>query len=409
MGSSQWKKDFPVFSQPENTDLCYFDTAATCLIPDVVAQKLYQFNTQAHANSHRGLYQLSSQATDQLVLSRIKIQKFINAEDVNEIAFCSGTTEAINIIAKSFIEKRLKPNSNIVLTEAEHHANFLPWQELALHHQVELRIIPISSNGVISIESLSEFIDENTALLAVNHISNVLGQQNPITGICQFAKAYHVPVLVDGAQAVSHHVIDVQQLGCDFYVFSGHKLYAGTGAGVMYIKQQHHLDCTPFLYGGGIVEKVTTQRSTYTKHLTQLESGTINLSAIVALTSAIDYLQSIDREKLQQHFKMLSQYLIAELTSLSFIQPLIKSANINQNFSTIFSFQVQGVHSHDVATILAEDNIAVRAGHHCAQPLHQCLSVKNSVRISLGIYNQKEDVDRLVQALKKCYAIFFSQ
>lgn len=400
MNISQWKTDFPVFNTELQHALCYLDTAATCLVPKCVADAHYQFLTSLHANSHRGLYPLAVNATNVVENARQQVQQFMQAPALQDIIFCSGATAAINMVATSFLKHQLGAKHNIVISEAEHHANILPWQALIQAVGAELRVIKLKRSGQISLKHAATLIDENTKLVALCHVSNVTGVVNPIAKLCQVAEQKNVPVLVDGAQAALTNEIDVVSLGCDFYAFSGHKFYAGNGIGVLYAKTKHHHHFSPFLFGGGIVDKVIYEQSTFKQGLQKLEAGTLNITAIYALTTALAYLQTHILQ-MKQHIECLATYLAEQLALLPFIQPLVP-----YNKHSIVSFQMQGVHGHDIATLLAEHNIAVRAGHHCAQPLHQYLAVKSSVRISLGIYNEQADIDKLITALQQCYQLF---
>ncbi|WP_440873893.1 aminotransferase class V-fold PLP-dependent enzyme [Thalassotalea sp. PLHSN55] len=392
-----WKKDFPVFSLPEQRNLHYFDSAATCLVPEIVAQSSYQYLTTCHANSHRGLYQLSQQATNNIEEARVQVKHFIGAQSADEICFCSGTSQAINFIAQGFIKQKLTANNTIIISQAEHHANFLPWQQLCQQTGASLQIIGLNNERTLDMQAFEQALTPNISLIAINHVSNVLGTTNPVKQICKLAQQYHIPVLVDGAQAAAHQHIDVQDIGCDFYAFSGHKIYAGTGCGVLYVNKQHIAEISPVVLGGGIVEKVTEQSCNYINTLKKLEAGSLSSASIAALSSAINYLEAIGKSAITQHIEVLSEYLHQQLVSLPFIE-LISPARQ----TSIVSFSVKGIHSHDVATLLDEYNIAVRVGHHCAQPLHQYLGIKSSVRVSLGLYNDKNDIDALISALKQC-------
>lgn len=396
---SPWKNDFPLFSSSVYQKLHYLDSAATCLVPKIVADCSYQYLTQEHANSHRGIYQLSHNATVKVEQARVLISDFINANTPEELVFCNGTTDAINILANGFIKPKLSSRHNIIISQAEHHANFLPWQMLCQQTGAELRIIRLNKNHVIDIEHLNASIDANTLLIAVNHISNVLGTINPVKEICNIAKKNNVPVLIDGAQAVAHHDVDVSDIGCDFYAFSGHKMYAGSSCGGLYINKKHHEIFIPVTLGGGIVDKVTNTEARYVKSIQKLEAGTLNAGGIMCLSAATTYLNSIDKKPIQQYLKQLSIYLLNQLNQLSFI----KLISANDEIASIITFTMDGVHSHDIASILDSNNIAVRVGHHCAQPLHQYLGIKNSIRVSLGLYSQQDDIDELISALVSCH------
>jgi len=405
---SPWQRDFPVFSvQPQ---LTYLDSAATSLMPKTVADAMHYYQCFEHANSHKGLYPLSANATKTVENSRVKVADFIGANKPQEVIFTAGTTLAINQVAQGYVKQQVlnlaKKNrvANIIISESEHHANLLPWQALAKEIGAELRIASISRFGTIDLNSLSNLLDENSVIVAVNHVSNVLGCVNPISDVCQIAHESTVPVLVDGAQAVGHLNVDVKQLGCDFYAFSAHKMYGPTGIGILYTKETYLDGMQPLIVGGGIV----TRTSFVDNHLLpaplKFEAGSHNVAAIVGLSAAVDYLSAISSIERQHYLQQLSSYLFSEINKLPFIRPLISLEHFTIAPS-IYSFVVEGVHSHDVATFLGDENVAVRAGHHCAEPLHRKFSVNASIRVSLGLYNSHADIDCLVTSLHKSHRL----
>ena len=406
--ASVWKRDFPVFSI--QNELTYFDSAATCLMPKAVADAIHHYLCFEHANSHKGLYPLSAIATEKVEKSRANVANFIGAVNSNEIIFTTSTTHAINQIAQGYVKKKIadlakvSKVANIVVSESEHHANLLPWQNLVQEFEAELRIAPISQNGSVDLESLALLIDENSVIVAINHFSNVLGCSNPINEVCQISHELSVPVLVDGAQAVGHINVDVQALSCDFYTFSAHKMYGPTGIGILYSKAIYLDEMQPLIVGGGIVSKTSYNEYHLLPAPLKFEAGSHNVAAIVGLNAAIEYLSETSQVDRQNYLKQLSLYLFAELNKLSFVRPLIPFEYLTYA-PFILSFVVEGVHGHDIATMLAEENIAVRAGHHCAEPLHRKLSLNTSIRVSLGIYNNFSDIDRLVISLKKSYQL----
>ncbi|WDE04128.1 cysteine desulfurase [Thalassomonas viridans] len=397
---SPWKSDFAVFSQADNSELCYLDSAATCLTPHVVAQAMYRYQSFSHANSHKGLYRLSAGATELVEQARGQVAGFIGTGS-DELVFTHGTTEAINLVANSFVRPRLTADSNIVISCAEHHANFLPWQRLCQQTGAELRVVSLTPQGLLDVEVLAALLDDNTSFIAISHISNVLGCVNPVERVCRLAREKSVPVLVDGAQAVGHGPLDVKALGCDFYAFSGHKLYGPVGCGVLFARAEHIEVMEPDTLGGGIVEQVSLAGTTFISGPMKFEPGSHNVAAICGLATAIGYIQDIGWPALVAYMNELSTYLHQELAALPFIEPLVPTVS----GAWLSSFQCRGVHSHDVAGMLDGDDIAVRAGHHCAQPLHQYLGHKSSVRISLGLYNGRRDIDRLVASLKNTYQL----
>ncbi|WDE13098.1 aminotransferase class V-fold PLP-dependent enzyme [Thalassomonas haliotis] len=397
---SPFKSDFAVFSSPDNTELCYLDSAATCLTPKVVAEAMYQYQNFAHANSHKGLYRLSAGATELVEQSRGLVAQFIGA-DTNELVFTQGTTEGINLVANSFVRPRLSAANNIVISCAEHHANLLPWQRLCRQSGAELRLAPLTPQGLIDVEAFAALLDDNTCFIAVCHISNVLGALNPVEQVCRLAREKSIPVLIDGAQAVSHGPVDVKKIACDFYAFSGHKLYGPVGCGVLFARADLIEVMEPDLLGGGIVEQVSLSETRFIKGPMKFEPGSHNVAAICGLVAAIDYIQAIGWPELLAYMNGLSAYLHQQLADLAFIKPLMPAAP----GAWLNSFQCRGVHSHDVAGMLDGDDIAVRAGHHCAQPLHHSLGLKSSVRVSLGLYNGREDIDRLAAGLRNTYQL----
>ncbi|WDE00357.1 aminotransferase class V-fold PLP-dependent enzyme [Thalassomonas actiniarum] len=397
---SPFKSDFAVFSHPDNTELCYLDSAATCLTPKVVAEAMYQYQSFSHANSHKGLYRLSASATERVEQARVSVAEFIGA-DADELVFTFGTTEAINLVANSFVRPRLSADKNIVISCAEHHANLLPWQRLCQQTGAELRVASLTPQGLLDVAELAALLDDNTCFIAISHISNVLGGLNPVEQVCRLARQQSIPVLIDGAQAVSHGPVDVKHLDCDFYAFSGHKLYGPAGCGVLFARADCIEVMEPDTLGGGIVEQVTLTETRFIDGPMKFEPGSHNVAAICGLVAAIDYIRGIGWPALVAYMDELSVYLHQQLGDLPFIKPLIPGAS----GAWLCSFQCQGVHSHDVAGMLDGDDIAVRAGHHCAQPLHHYLGLKSSVRVSLGLYNGREDIDRLVASLKHTYQL----
>ena len=400
---SPWKQDFPVFKADAHPTLCYLDSAATCLTPKCVADEMYHYQCFSHANSHKGLYQLSANVTEKVEHARIRISEFIGASSANEIVFTTGTTESLNLVAYSYIEEQLTANSNIIISAAEHHANLLPWQRLCQKYDVELRIAHLNENGVIDFAQLVSLTDSNTLLIAVSHSSNVIGKVNPVKKICQFAQQENITTVIDGAQAVSHGGINVNELGCDFYAFSGHKLYGPTGCGVLYCRAGLIEKMRPFHLGGGIIDNVTYHSSHFLTGPLKFEAGSHNVVSILGLVAALDYLNTIGWPVINTYLARLSRYMQERLTELTFINPII---NHNTDSSPyLYSFQMDKVHCHDVASMLDSENIAVRAGHHCAQPLHKTLGINASVRVSLGLYNDQADIDRLINGLKNTYQL----
>ncbi|WP_448563537.1 aminotransferase class V-fold PLP-dependent enzyme [Thalassotalea ganghwensis] len=407
---SPWKRDFPIFFSHAHPDLSYLDSAATCLTPKHVADAMYHYQCYCHANSHKGLYQLSASVTERVETARQRVADFLHASSPESIIFTTGTTESLNLVASSYIAQKMSPDANIVISAAEHHANLLPWQRLCHQVNAELRVVKLDERGVIDFANLVEQVDHNTVAIAVCHSSNVIGKFNPVKKICQFARQKGIPSIVDGAQAVCHGMVDVEDIDCDFYAFSGHKLYGPTGCGVLYCRAQLIEQMEPYQVGGGVIEDVTFAQSRYLSGPLKFEAGSHNVASIVGLVEALDYLEDISWKDINQYLDNLSRYMQKSLAELDFVQPLIGKSfdgTINEVATSpyLFSFQLRGVHCHDVASMLDSENVAVRAGHHCAQPLHQLLAKNASVRASLGIYNSYSDVDRLVNGLSHTHLL----
>ncbi|NMP30904.1 cysteine desulfurase [Thalassotalea sp. M1531] len=383
--------------------LHYLDSAATCLIPEQVVAVNQRYLQFEHANSHRGFYPLSSDLTDRVENTRQQVASFINAPCAQQIIFTSGATSAIHQIVQGYFADKIAAKHNIVTTVAEHHANFVPWQQLAQSVGAELRIAPVKASGEVDIELLTELIDENTLLLTISHLSNVTGVENPLEQIINQIKSINssVKVVVDGAQYIGHYPLDVSTLGCDFYVFSGHKLYAGFGVGVLFCHQRVIEAMSPVVFGGGMVERVTNNQSLWQTGIRRFEAGSLNAQAIVALAAAIEYIQFARSNDAQLYMSELSNYLRQRLSAIGFCQFLVAT----DKATPIVGFNLKGIHSHDVASILAEHNVAIRAGHHCAQPLHSYLNKNSSIRVSLALYNEQQDIDAMIDGLEKAHTI----
>lgn len=401
---SRWKADFPVFTQSDQP-LYYLDSAASSLVPKVVADASYQYLLNEHANSHRGFYPLSAQLTQRIEDIRAQVANFINAPSADNILFNSGTTAGIHLVANGL--NRLKSGSgNIVISAAEHHANFLPWQQIAENSDIELRVVPLAASGQVDMPTLERLIDDNTLIVAVTHLSNVLGVENPIASIGKLTRRHGAFLLVDGAQFAAHGKVNVQALGCDFYVFSGHKLYSGHGSGVLFASDAAIAELAPVVLGGGMVNSVSVSDSTWANGVRKFEAGTLNAQAIIALSAGLRYLMQAEAEGAHTYLAELTQFTLDKLSAFGGIN--IYSVQQSKPQS-IISFNLVGVHSHDVAMVLAEHHIAVRAGHHCAQPLHHWLGVGSTVRVSLGLYNQAEDIEQLLVGLEACRQLFIAR
>ncbi len=391
------RSDFPLLSQKvRGQNLIYLDSAATTLKPWPVIEKLSHFYSYQTANVHRGAHYLSDQATAEYEGSRDKIQKFLKAAFREEIIFTKGTTESLNLVASSFGDYLIKEGDLILLTEMEHHSNIVPWQLLAERKKAKLEVIPVNSSGQLDRESLNRWLTQKPKILAMTHCSNVLGTINPVK---EFADQIHSVggyIVVDGAQMVLSHAVDVQNLNCDFYAFSGHKLFGPYGVGVLFGKKEILAKMPPYQGGGSMIETVSFEKTTFQDPPYRFEAGTPAIPEAIALGHAIDYLQSYSFLEIQTHLKALVTLATAGLTEI----PGIQFYGPKENQSAILSFSIGKIHGSDIAQILDQNNVAVRAGHLCAQPLMRKLGVSHFLRASFSIYNNSNDVEKLVQNVK---------
>ncbi len=395
---NKYKKQFPIFKT--NPDLVYLDSAATALTPQTVLDKMNEYYTAYGANIHRGLYDMSDRATQEYEAVRGKVANFINA-NAEEIVFTSGTTQGLNMLARS-IGKTLGPGDNIVLTELEHHANLIPWQEAAKTYGFELRFIALNQ-GNWKLEARDE-IDENTKVVSFAHVSNSLGIVTDATMLIAKAKAVGAITIVDAAQSIVHMPVDVKQLDCDFLVFSGHKLYGPTGTGVLYGKKNMLRKLEPSTFGGDMILDVEYDSATWNEVPHRFEPGTPNIAGVIGLGAAIDFVSNIGFEKITQHENKLTKQLLNELTKINSLN--IIGPQTSEDRAPVVSFTLNGIHSHDIAEVLNRHNVAIRAGHHCTQPLMKKLGISGTARVSLGMYNTEDDIDVLVKALQDVVKIF---
>ncbi len=388
-----YRSDFPIFKKYPR--LAYLDNAATTQRPKQVIDAITQFYSEENANIHRGIYDLSNHATSKYESVRKTVADFLGAGSATSIGFTKGTTESINVVARSFAQNQLKAGDNIVTTTMEHHANFLPWQVICEENEAELRVVEVSDRGDLVLEQLQEKLSDKTKLLAINHISNTLGTINQVKAIIDLAHEKNVPVLIDAAQSAAYYDLDVQELDCDFLVFSGHKIFGPFGTGVLFVKEQHIPEMRPYNYGGGMIKQVAVEGSSFATFPHNLEAGTPSIADIIALGAAIGYINDLDKEAIRNQLKELATYGAAKLAEI----PEVEIVGSPQERSGIISFTVQGIHPHDVASFLNKDEIAVRAGMHCTQPLLHQLNVPSTVRASFSIYNSIEEIDRLYDSL----------
>ncbi|NUM25082.1 MAG: cysteine desulfurase [Candidatus Buchananbacteria bacterium] len=387
------KKDFTIFAKHKN--LVYLDSASTSQKPLVVIEAESEWYKNYHANINRGAYRLSEAATGLYEMTRSRVARFINAEAPNTVVFTKGATEGINLVAWAWARHNLQKGDVILLTEMEHHANIVPWQMLAQEHGLELRFWPITATGELAISDLASLF-KGVKLLALTHASNVLGTVNPVEKIVKLASQQGIKVLVDSAQAAGHFKIDVKKINPDFLVFSAHKMFGPTGVGVLYIKPDRHSEFVPYQTGGDMVREVTKTKTTFEKIPTMLEAGTQALAQVFSFGKAIEYLQKINIEVVAKYNQELINHAWQELSKIKAVTIYGPKDRIS-----LISFTVKDIHPHDLATLLDRHGIAVRAGHHCAMPLHQALGVNATVRISLQIYNDKKDIDLFIKALKE--------
>ena len=395
------KKDFPLL---ENRDIAYLDSGATTQKPKEVIEAIKKYYENSNANPHRGAYSLSIEATEQYENTRTKIAEFINARHREEIIFSKNATESLNLIAYSYGMDNLKKDDEVVISIMEHHSNLVPWQKVTKATGSKLNYMYINENYEISDKEIESKITDKTKIVGITHVSNVLGTINNVKKIIKYAHKKGAVVIVDASQSIPHMKIDVQDLDADFLVFSGHKMLAPLGIGVLYGKREILNNMTPFLMGGDMIEYVYEQETTFAPLPNKFEAGTQNVEGVIGLGAAIDYIQKIGYDKIQEKENEIISYARQELSKLKYLT-LYLTPNA-QNHSSVISFNIKGVHPHDVASILDSENVCVRSGNHCAQPLMRFLGIDSTCRASFYFYNSKEDVDRLVFALNKAYKMF---
>lgn len=392
------RRDFPILSRKVNgKPLVYLDNAATTQKPKVVIDALSDVYQSLNANVHRGIHSLSQQATVKMEEARRTVAGFINASSDKEIVFTKGTTESINLVASSFCRSQCEPGDEIIITAMEHHANIVPWQLQREQTGIELKVIPINEKGEISLKDLEELICTRTRLISVTHVSNVLGTVNPVEEIIKLAHAYNVPVLIDAAQSVQHISLDVQALDCDFLAFSAHKLYGPTGVGVLYGKEEWLNKLPPYQGGGEMIGHVSFERTTFNELPFKFEAGTPNYADIIAFAEAIRYVEGLGIDSIRSYEDELLAYATEQLSQVEGIQ-FIGTA---EKKCSVISFLIHQIHPYDIAMLLDQLGIAVRSGHHCAQPLMDYFGIEGTVRASFSFYNTKEEVDVLVEGIRR--------
>lgn len=398
------RKDFPILNVKVNDKpLVYIDNAATTQKPDVVIESMKYYYTHENANIHRGLYFLSEAATQAYETSRLKVKEFINAMSASEIIFVRGTTEAINLLSTSFCRSGLiKEGDEIIITHMEHHANIVPWQLICEGKNAKLRVIPINDDGELILEEFEPMISSKTKLVSVVHTSNSLGTINPIKDIIRIAHNHGVPVLIDAAQAIQHTKIDVQELDCDFLAFSGHKIYGPTGIGVLYGKTEYLNMLPPYQGGGDMIRTVTFEKTTFDDLPNKFEAGTPNIAGGIGLGVALKYISSFSFDDIQAHEKLLLNYATEKMLEIDGLK-IIGTA---KEKTSVISFIIDGLHPYDIGTIVDNDGIAIRTGHHCTQPIMQRFNVSSTARASFAIYNTLEEIDIFINSLKKAIKMF---
>lgn len=397
------RRDFPILDlQVKGKPLVYLDNAASSQMPEAVIERLVKYQKEEHANIHRAVHHLSETATREFEGAREKVRGFLNARESREIIFTRGTTEAINLAMHGYGRAFLKAGDEIILSSLEHHSNIVPWQMLANERGVVLRVIPMNDEGELLQEEFEKLFNANTKFLALTHVSNALGTVNPVKAMIGHAHSKGVPVLIDGAQAAPHKAVDVQDLDCDFYAFSGHKLCGPTGIGVLYGKAELLEAMQPYQGGGDMILSVTFEKTDYNVIPYKFEAGTPAIAAAIGLGAAIDYLREIGLDRIEAYEQELLTYATARMMDVNGARIIGRA----REKSAVLSFELDGVHPHDVGTILNDEGIAIRTGHHCAQPVMQRFSVPATARASFAFYNTKGEVDKLIEGLEKVRGIF---
>jgi cysteine desulfurase / selenocysteine lyase len=400
---SRIRADFPILGRKvHGKPLVYLDNAATSQKPQAVIDSLVRYYTSENSNIHRGVHALSELATEKYERARETVQRFLHAADASEIVFVRGTTEAINMVAQTYGRKHVGAGDEVIISAQEHHSNIVPWQILCEQQHARLRVIPMNDAGELLVDEYEKLLNPKTRLVALAHISNALGTINPVREMIEMAHRRNVPVLIDGAQAVPHLQVDVQALDSDFYVFSGHKVYAPTGVGALHGKKELLEAMPPYQGGGDMISSVTFEKTTYNRLPYKFEAGTPNVAGVIGLGAAIEYVTGIGLENIAAHEDELLAYANKALSSIRDLR-MIGTAKAK---AAVVSFVMENVHAHDIGTILDQEGIAIRTGHHCAQPVMQRFGVPATARASFAMYNTKEEVDHLVRALDKVREVF---
>lgn len=404
------RKDFPILSRMVyDRPLVYLDNAATTQKPLCVLDKMREEYLNVNANVHRGVHWLSQQATELHEGARETVRKFINAKSVNEIVFTRGTTEGLNLIASSFCEAFMQEGDEVIVSTVEHHSNIVPWQLQQPRKGIVLKVIPMDDNGAMDLQAFEKMISQKTKIVSISHVSNVLGTINPVEEVIRIAHEHNIPVVVDGAQSTPHFKVDMQQLNCDFFVFSGHKVYGPTGIGVLYGKEAWLDKLPPYQGGGEMIEHVSFEKSTFERPPLKFEAGTPDYIATTGLATALDYVSALGMDAIQKHEEELTRYAISQLQMIEGMKLFGVPSHTDVtrlHHDAVISFQLRDIHHMDMGTLLDRLGIAIRTGHHCAQPLMNRLGVLGTSRASFALYNTKDEVDALVAGIKRISTMF---
>jgi cysteine desulfurase / selenocysteine lyase len=394
----RYRKDFPILSRSVNgKPLIYFDNGATTQKPKQVIDAIVDYYSRYNANIHRGVHRLSQEASQAYEEARATVQKHLGANSPNEIVFTRGTTESINLVAHSFLRSRLNAGDEVLVTEMEHHSNILAWQLLCEEKGAKLKFVPVTEKGELQFSEVEKLLTAKTKMFAFTHVSNTLGTVNPVKALTQLAHAKNIPVIIDGAQAVPHMAVNVKEIGCDFYCFSAHKVYGPTGIGVLFAKEELLKTMPPYQSGGGTIKTVSFDKTEYVEGPLRFEGGTPHIEGAIGMAKALDYADAIGMENIAAHEQELLQYATEKLTAIEGVR-IIGTA---REKAGVLSFVVGNIHPFDIGTILDQQGIAVRTGHHCTQPLMACYKIPGTVRVSFALYNTKEEIDSFMIALQK--------
>ena len=397
------KEQFPILSKEvNNKPLIYLDNASTTQKPASVIDEIQEYYECTNSNIHRGVHHLSQKATEEYEEARTKIQKFIGAESSKEIVFVRGATEAVNLVANSYVNPLLSEGDNIIISHMEHHANIVPWQLIAKQKNIEIKVIPINEKGELVITELDNLIDKQTKFISLNHVSNSLGTVNPVEKLIKKAHQNNIKIMIDGAQAVQHMKVNVTDLDVDFYCFSGHKMYGPTGIGILYGKKEILDEMEPYQGGGDMIKSVTFEKTIYNDVPHIFEAGTPNIVGAIGLGKAIDFIEKTTLEKIEEHEMDLLNYATKKISKIEGVRII----GTSDDKASVISFVMDGIHPHDIGTIMDNLGIAIRAGHHCTQPVMDFYDIPATARASFAIYNTKEDVDKLIEGIEKTKEVF---